>query len=884
LAATPATSERQVPRFGRDALVTWVAMADSSSPDAVATASFSHQRKGYDQGEVRSFLQQVSAALGRAQASEADLVRRLADARVELDRLRAKPPEPSELDEATVSTLLGQEAARVLTTAREGAASLRARVENEVEAARIAAEADIARTRTDADEETARQRAAAEQEAALIRKNAAENAERETESAKSQGREMVMEARAYRERVMADLARRRELARQQIEILRQQRARLRASFSTVELALGEIRGELADDIPDPDPLEDPAGISGAFPVVAVVTAGSSSASSSLGSSSSSPSSSVTFVSPTPSSGAAEGATAGGGVVTGGFTIGEYLPPSVSSTPDGEDESDSSVSDVAASRVEDSVTSASDDGGYGEVVDATGSPATVDGVSAEPNRYGVEATNVAAAEGSVAAADSQPGASEPDVDPLDVDSEEVGAADVAELVDVDSVSTADVRISDGRAFEPGSSAGTEVGSTHVDEEPAVELNVARDHEGSDTASFGHDIGDAVLQGAALSPNSDSDNEVQSDDRPSASGVSGAAASDDASTSDDLGDGQTLSAGRAGGSDDAAAEVVDDGTAFEKLVKEYDKSADASELQTVSGDGRGQRPVDDLFARIRASRVSEVADLQEMPTSTSRREGVNGKSAAPKSGTTLTAGAPDHVPSKQAGWVMASEQASDVLEVRTAALGPIEVSLGRRLKRALADEQSEALDLLRRRQTNPDADELFGSSTAQATRYRDAARDDLHQAARAGASSLATLDSAEVAELASAEDVIGHALDELERELANPLRANLIRTLDASGDDTEEAATLLRATYREWKVQRIDALVAHLTLTAHGRGAFAALLPGTPVCWIVDEANAPCAEGDDNALGGSVPCGEEFPTGHRSVPAYPGCRCALAPAGR
>ena len=37
--------------------------------------------------------------------------------------------------------------------------------------------------------------------------------------AKQQGREMVNEARAYRERVLGELARRRELARQQIEQL-----------------------------------------------------------------------------------------------------------------------------------------------------------------------------------------------------------------------------------------------------------------------------------------------------------------------------------------------------------------------------------------------------------------------------------------------------------------------------------------------------------------------------------------------------------------------------------------------------------------------------------------------------------------------------------------
>jgi DivIVA domain-containing protein len=779
-------------------------MADSSSPAAVATASFSHQRKGYDQSEVRAFLQQVSAALGRTQAAEADLMRQLTDARVELDRLRAKPPEPSELDEATVSTLLGQEAARVLTTAREGAASLRARVENEVEAARIVAEGDIARTRSDADEETARQRATAEEEAALIRKNAAENAERETETAKTQGREMVMEARAYRERVMADLARRRELARQQIEILRQQRARLRASFSTVELALSEIRGELADDIPDPDPLEDPSGISGAFPVVAVVTATPSTPSVSAH---------VSVPVAEPTSDVVAPSTPAGGVVTGGFTIGEYLPPSTSSTPVDKESSPAISRDVAGSTGSASVSVSAD-------------ADTAAGVDAEPMAD-------AAAE-------------------VQVDSMVEGAA--TEDLPIEPVAVAGDVMTDTESDE-----GT-VDPEVVPVEPSAEIDAAYVDASPEAvqAESGDLDRDVLTDALAVGGDSFTD-----------SGVTETPDATEANT-----DRLSLSgSGTSAELDEANADRLSAGES--RVSPEYDAG-----LQTVGVDGRGQRPVDDLFARIRAGRVSEVADLQEMPTSSARRDAANGSSLATKAGE--TAAAADDVVAPLS--VMDGERASEVLEARAAALGPLEVSLGRRLKRALADEQSEALDLLRRRKTNPSADELFGSSATQASRYREAARDDLHQAARAGASSLATLDSAEVAEVASAEDVIGHALDELERELAGPLRTNLQRTLEASGEDTEEAATLLRATYREWKVQRIDALVAHLTLTAYGRGAFAALMPGTPVCWIVDEVNAPCAEGDDNALGGSVPCGEEFPTGHRSVPAYPGCRCALAPAGR
>jgi DivIVA domain-containing protein len=634
-------------------------MADSSSPAAVATATFSQVRKGYDSNEVRSFLQDVSAALTRAQTAEADARARLDTALVELESLRAKPPAPAELDEATVSNLLGQEAARVLTTAREGAASLRARVEGEVEAARVEAEREIAKHRADGLEDAARQRTVAEEEIALIRKNAAEISERDMDAAKSQGREMVLEARAYRERVMTDLARRREAARQQIEVLRLQRARLRASFSAAEAALSEIRTELADDIPDPDPVEDLTSISGSFPVVATVTAPVAT------SSVDTPSVDTSSVD-TPSV---------------GFAIGEITP----TVPD----------DAHPEELD-----------PGSEVEAEASPAVV--------------------------------------------------ADA--IIDVDR-------------NEPDNAFAGEI--TQEDPAPEIEAEV-----------------EALVHEPA---------------------------------------------------------VVDEPDA---VVHEHDVV-----VEKVTSD--------DLFARIRAGRVSEVADLQEAPRAT--RE---------------TAVAPTAVATLRIDESLAAE----VLETRAAALKPLESSVIKRLKRALQDEQSEALDQLRRRKATPPADELFGTGAVYSARYQDAVRDDLQQAARAGATSISEMSAPELADIVAAEDVIGHALAEVEREMIQPLRSHLERSLQSAGDDADEAASQLRAVYREWKVQRIESLVGHLVLTAHGRGAFAALLPGTPVCWIVDEAARPCAEGDDNALAGAVPAGEEFPTGHRSVPAYAGCRCAIAPLSR
>jgi hypothetical protein len=46
-------------------------------------------------------------------------------------------------------------------------------------------------------------------------------------------------------------------------------------------------------------------------------------------------------------------------------------------------------------------------------------------------------------------------------------------------------------------------------------------------------------------------------------------------------------------------------------------------------------------------------------------------------------------------------------------------------------------------------------------------------------------------------------------------------------------------------------------------------------------VPDNAGQPCADAEDNALAGALPCGEAFPTGDVLPPAHPGCRCILVP---
>ncbi len=206
---------------------------DPSSPAAVGAAQFTVGRRGFEQEEVRDFLRMVSAELARLQERERFL-------ESELRALQTRGMSgPGVLDEETVTTLLGAETARVLTVAREAAQQMRARAAEAAERVVREAGGDAARIRAEAEIESSRHRS-----------DVAVDAEAELELAKQQGREMVVEAREYREKVLAEMARRREAARDQIEKLIHGRDRLLGVFERASSVANEVVDDLNefDDI------------------------------------------------------------------------------------------------------------------------------------------------------------------------------------------------------------------------------------------------------------------------------------------------------------------------------------------------------------------------------------------------------------------------------------------------------------------------------------------------------------------------------------------------------------------------------------------------------------------------------------------------------------
>jgi hypothetical protein len=219
---------------------------------------------------------------------------------------------------------------------------------------------------------------------------------------------------------------------------------------------------------------------------------------------------------------------------------------------------------------------------------------------------------------------------------------------------------------------------------------------------------------------------------------------------------------------------------------------------------------------------------------------------------------------------------------LLQRRDEAVGPIEISLARKLKRALQDEQNDLLDRLRGLRTQPTATLVLPGRAAHAERFASAGRPMLDKAAKAGAAFFLSMTPGATA--AGTDD--SPDLDDLAATLAaaivDPLRARLERAfIDGYDDDPAVLAESLGAAYREWKTQRIEQTAADHVATAFARGAFASTPEATPLRWLVEDVEGPCPDCDDNALAGGLPKGEPFPTGQQYPPAHAGCRCLLVP---
>lgn len=224
---------------------------------------------------------------------------------------------------------------------------------------------------------------------------------------------------------------------------------------------------------------------------------------------------------------------------------------------------------------------------------------------------------------------------------------------------------------------------------------------------------------------------------------------------------------------------------------------------------------------------------------------------------------------------AGVEVGTDQA--VLDRRDALLEPVEAQLIRQLKRQVSQHENQLLDQMRKRKRSAPVGDALGSVEEFARVIAAPLRNLGAQAFAAGVTVIdAHLEGLEFPE---------GAYDDYAREwVSTALRARLERAMavDADTADRNEQINRIRATYRDWRNDRLAEAAGDLMTFAFNRGVLSAVGEGAPVRWVVDHGGLPSPDAEDNRLAGAVPAGQPFATGDVAPPSHPGCRCVLTPS--
>ncbi|MGC8480847.1 MAG: hypothetical protein ACP5PJ_04810 [Acidimicrobiales bacterium] len=216
-------------------------------------------------------------------------------------------------------------------------------------------------------------------------------------------------------------------------------------------------------------------------------------------------------------------------------------------------------------------------------------------------------------------------------------------------------------------------------------------------------------------------------------------------------------------------------------------------------------------------------------------------------------------------------------------RDSAIAHVELTLTRRLKRILQDDQSAILDALRQ----GGVDLAYRSAAdlvATPARNVSTIVSNLVEAVQAGIDfgrSFVTdedyrgeLSASDLANATSHAESLSRALDELSVGRIADMRDTLERA-----DESAQIA-LIGAVFREVRGSKVDELVGDYLNACFASGV-RSVDGATGHRWITFDIGGNCADCDDNALAGDNPPSEAFPTGHRTPPVHAGCRCLIVP---
>ena len=207
-------------------------------PDELVGARFRTSLRGFDQLEVRALLNRAADRIRKLES----VVERLEE---DLAGAVRRPARVADLDEETITAALGDETARVLRSAREAAAEIRANAESKSAELLRSAEAQAHSVRSAAEDLVAAEREKAEATGAEILEKAKAAGRKELEKGRAEGRRLVAEARSLRTRMLEDLAEKRRSGLSHLESLRAAREELLRTYASVEETVTRVTSELA---------------------------------------------------------------------------------------------------------------------------------------------------------------------------------------------------------------------------------------------------------------------------------------------------------------------------------------------------------------------------------------------------------------------------------------------------------------------------------------------------------------------------------------------------------------------------------------------------------------------------------------------------------------
>lgn len=781
----------------------------------VESLDFSVSRRGFNPAEVRGRLQAAGSEIRRLQRLCDELTGRL----TEISQVDRGDP-----DARRVTEMLGVEVSGVLDAAHEAATGTLQRAESEAlsvsQEARAAAETVVA----DATAQSAELLEAARLEAEEI-----------VEESRNHGREMVREAQTVRERILRDLARKRQTGRTQIEQLRAARDRLLEALGTVQSSLDAAVEDLVTAVPEARSAASRAGLR-------------------------------VSSEPVPTVDELEAEIEAGRLADHPLLSNTALPGPIGDT--------FTTGEMEALDHLDALSSA-----QGEPADAApdavaGGDAVEDGDAQDGDAEHGDAKHADAEH-----ADAQDGGTQPR-EPEAAQSPERAVPESEVSDPAESVSA----VSDPVELDPGEPESAEPYAAVSD--PADPEPVAQGGDAGERAAGG---GDAQSLEPESAPSLEREEPV--------SAVSDSVELDAVVADSGEAVSAVVDAGLPGSAE--ADSAVSLSANPELVETEPDDSSAETEsrfglrstTESSADLGRGEPAVDahDVFARLRLLRASSGLETQVSPppqdpqrvatgadlmqdTGPSDPEEPSGSDAA-GSEVPGTEAPGTETPSSEAPGSEASEQTQPdpAEEVRErAALGA-----ARAMKRVLVEEQGSLLDGIRR--SGAAAVASLGDEDRHNSYYDKAAIPALRE-------QCITLGGTSDLDLAPAlANIHVIALQPVRRRLAD---------IAGKFDSEEDLTDAVRALYREARSRHLNEAASAASVAVEGlvtldrahndsahNGPVHNGKAGGAVRWVVSPGGTCGADCADNALAGEVAAGEKFPTGDRFPPAHPGCRCRI-----